>query len=85
MSFTALPPLVKLVGAGPGAPDLLTLRALRAIEWASVLLVDDLVSPEIVALAPAQAPRDHGGQTRWLSANPAGFHRATHGALRQGG
>lgn len=50
-----LTPLVKLVGAGPGAADLLTLRALRAIEWASVLLVDDLVSPEIVALASPQA------------------------------
>ncbi len=56
MSIPALPsPQVKLVGAGPGAVDLLTLRALRAIEWASVLLVDDLVSPEIVALAPSQA------------------------------
>lgn len=47
--------MVKLVGAGPGAVDLLTVRALRAIEWASVMLVDDLVSPEIVALAPPQA------------------------------
>ena len=55
MSVTVPTPLVKLVGAGPGAADLLTVRALRAIEWASVLLVDDLVSPEIVALAPPQA------------------------------
>lgn len=55
MSEHATAPLVKLVGAGPGAADLLTLRAWRAIEWASVLLVDDLVSAEIVALASPQA------------------------------
>ena len=40
-----------LVGAGPGDPDLLTLKAVKAIENASVIFVDDLVSPEIVALA----------------------------------
>jgi uroporphyrin-III C-methyltransferase len=40
-----------LVGAGPGDPRLLTLKALRAIRAATVLLVDDLVGDEIVALA----------------------------------
>ena len=42
-----------LVGAGPGDPELLTLKAVRAIASATLLLVDDLVSDDIVALAPA--------------------------------
>jgi uroporphyrin-III C-methyltransferase len=44
-----------LVGAGPGDPDLLTVRAIKAIETANVLLVDDLVSEAIVALASPSA------------------------------
>ncbi|AVP57433.1 uroporphyrinogen-III C-methyltransferase [Pulveribacter suum] len=40
-----------LVGAGPGDPELLTLKAARAIAAATVLLVDDLVGDDIVALA----------------------------------
>ena len=44
---------VKLVGAGPGAADLLTLRAARAIGSAQALLYDALISEEVLALAPA--------------------------------
>ncbi|MBS0292782.1 MAG: uroporphyrinogen-III C-methyltransferase [Proteobacteria bacterium] len=44
-----------LVGAGPGDPELLTVKAVKAIGAATLLLVDDLVSEAILALAPASA------------------------------
>jgi uroporphyrin-III C-methyltransferase len=46
---------VYLAGAGPGDPNLLTLRVLRLLETADVILPDDLVSEEILALAHAGA------------------------------
>jgi len=49
---------VRIVGAGPGATDLLTLRAARAIEAAEVLIwTDSLVSPQIAALAGVACER----------------------------
>lgn len=44
-----------LVGAGPGDPELLTIKAVKAIKTASVVLVDDLVSQGVLALVPAAA------------------------------
>jgi uroporphyrin-III C-methyltransferase len=46
---------VYLAGAGPGDPDLLTLRVLRLLESADLILPDDLVSDDVLALAHAGA------------------------------
>lgn len=51
MNSPAQPGVVYLAGAGPGDPNLLTLRVLRLLETAEVILSDDLVSAEILELA----------------------------------
>lgn len=53
---------VLLVGAGPGSADLLTVRALRAIEGAGAVLYDALVGEEVLALLPASALRIQTGK-----------------------
>jgi len=70
---TVRPGRCTLVGAGPGDPDLLTLKALKAIQAASVLLVDDLVSDAIVALAPPGARLIAVGKRGGCQSTPQAF------------
>jgi len=48
---------VALVGAGPGNPELLTLKAVRALRSADVILFDDLVAPQVLDFARREARR----------------------------
>jgi uroporphyrin-III C-methyltransferase/precorrin-2 dehydrogenase/sirohydrochlorin ferrochelatase len=61
---------VQLVGAGPGAADLLTLRALRALGEADVIVHDRLVSNEVLDLARRDARRIFVGKQRALHCVP---------------
>ena len=62
-----------LVGAGPGDPELLTLKALKAIQAATVLLVDDLVSDAIVAHASPTARIVYVGKRGGCKSTPQAF------------
>src|SRR5258708_3970746 len=75
---------VYLAGAGPGDPELLTVKAVRLLRSADVVLHDDLVSPEILALiSPAAEVQNVGKRcgTKTIRQEEINFLMVTHAAL----
>jgi len=75
---------VALVGAGPGDPRLLTVRAVELLREADVVAYDELVSPEILSLAPKGAEllnvgRRHGSGKTTYRLHPSVLERARGG------
>ena len=66
----ARPAKVSLVGAGPGDPELLTLKAARALQACSLVMYDHLVGKDVLDLVPRQADRIYVGKQ-------AGHHTLT--------
>jgi uroporphyrin-III C-methyltransferase len=64
---------VTLVGAGPGDPELLTLKAVKAIANATVILVDDLVSDEVLSHACPSARIVYVGKRGGCKSTPQAF------------
>ena len=64
---------VTLVGAGPGDPELLTLKAVKAIASATLLLVDDLVNDAVLAHASPTARIVHVGKRGGCKSTPQAF------------
>ena len=79
------PGTVTLVGAGPGDPELLTVKAVKAIAAATVLLGDDLVSDDIVALARPGTRVIHVGKRGGCRSTPQSFiEKLMLAAVREG-
>lgn len=74
-----------LVGAGPGDPELLTIKAVRAIARATVLFVDDLVNPAVLEHAAPGTRIVHVGKRGGCISTPQAFiHKLMVQAVREG-
>jgi len=72
-SLSSLKGSVTLVGAGPGDPELLTLKAVKAIASATVILVDDLVNEEVLVHASPNARIVYVGKRGGCKSTPQAF------------
>ena len=61
---------ITLVGAGPGDPELITIKGLKALQSADVVLYDALSNPALLAEAPADALKIYVGCLLYTSPSP---------------
>jgi uroporphyrin-III C-methyltransferase len=79
------PAPVTLIGAGPGDPDLLTVKAIKALRRASVALVDDLVHPGVLRYLRPSARVIHVGKRGGCASTPQAFiHKLMVAEARRG-
>ena len=76
---------VTFVGTGPGDPELLTLGAVRALQAADVILIDDLVAPDVLDFARREARKMPVGNPGQNSSGHADDVRTTMVALAKSG
>ena len=62
MSNETIEPKITLVGAGPGDPDLITVKGINALSEADVVLYDALVNPELLKYVPLKAIKVYVGK-----------------------
>jgi len=85
LAMPAARPVVSLVGAGPGDPELLTVQAVKAIRRATVLLVDDLVGAGVLRYARRSARIVHVGKRGGCASTSQAFiHRLMVAQARRG-
>jgi len=73
MTMPKLLPTVHLVGAGPGDPELLTIKAVKALRQATLALVDDLVNPGVLQYLKRSARIVHVGKRGGCASTPQSF------------
>jgi len=84
-SYSGLDGRCTLVGAGPGDPELLTIKAAKAIASATVLYVDDLVNPAVLEHASPSARIVQVGKRGGCKSTPQAFiHKLMVQAVREG-
>ena len=84
-TLPSTPGHVTLVGAGPGDPELLTLKAIKALRQATVLLVDDLVDEQVLRYARRSARIVHVGKRGGCPSTPQFFiHKLMIAEARRG-
>jgi siroheme synthase len=58
--------LISIVGAGPGDPELLTVKAMNRLKNAQVVLYDALIGEEVLKMAPAEAVKLYFGKLHMM-------------------